>query len=532
MKNKDRLHRLSVQLIGMTVLLFIAGTAIGAVLLFNGSRDMYLQAKDDMISYDLNELGKSIENSVCVDWFTEYCRNHDDYKQRPSPEEYDMVSSIQGENGLYEADIQTKNKVYRSLDQKQQAAFAKYEFTLLGNYLGSMFLDSDYEKLYCIDIGAENLGFVYCDTVKIPKEELADGEIPVADIMLSGVTWDYKESDHPAIEKLRSGGKDIQFEIAAIDSSKDATSYIGYLPIGNKGEAAVCISYDWAPFRQQLMKKVITLILVLLAAMLLTCLLIMAYLRNIVIKPLNTVRNAMRDYMDEKDSAKVKEKLATVKTKNEISRLSGNVEELTVEMDSYISGIKTLTKEVMEALAHTIDAKDKYTNGHSFRVAVYSRMLARELGLSKKEQEDIYYMGLLHDIGKIGIPNAIINKTTGLTDEEYEIIKKHPIFGYEILSEIESLPELSIGARYHHERIDGKGYPDGLKGDEIPFMARIIAVADSYDTMTSNRSYRKYLPQDVVRGEIEKNIGTQFDEAPARAMLKIIDDDRTYMLHE
>ena len=532
MNKEHKFHRLSVQLIGMTVLLFIAGTAIGAVLLFNGSRDMYLQAKDDMISYDLKELGKSIEESVCVDWFTEYCRNHDDYKQRPSTEEYEMVSNIQSEHGLYEADIQTKNKIYRSLDQNQQTAFAKYEFMLLGNYLGSMFLDSDYEKLYCIDIGTEDLGFVYCDTVKIPKQELPDGELPVADIMVSGVTWDYKESDHPAIEKLRSGSKDIQFEIAAIDSSKDATSYIGYIPIGSENEAAICISYDWAPFRDQLVSKVRMLVLVLLGAMLLTCLLIMTFLNNIVIKPLNTVENAMRDYMEEKDSAKVKEKLAAVKTKNEISKLSGNVEDLTVEMDSYIKSIKRLTSEVMEALAHTIDAKDKYTNGHSFRVAVYSRMLAKELGLSVKEQDAIYDMGLLHDIGKIGIPGTIINKTTKLTDEEYEIIKQHPIYGYEILAEIESMPELSTGARYHHERIDGKGYPDGLKGDEIPFMARIIAVADSYDTMTSNRSYRKYLPQDVVRAEIEKNIGTQFDEAPARAMLKIIDNDRNYMLHE
>ena len=141
-------------------------------------------------------------------------------------------------------------------------------------------------------------------------------------------------------------------------------------------------------------------------------------------------------------------------------------------------------------------------------------------------------MGLLHDIGKIGIPNSIINKPDRLTDEEFEIVKKHPVYGYEILSEIKSMPALSTGARYHHERYDGKGYPDGLKGEQIPFLARIIAVADSYDTMTSNRSYRKYLPQDVVRSEIEKNIGTQFDPAPAEAMLKIIDKDKNYMLHE
>ena len=159
-------------------------------------------------------------------------------------------------------------------------------------------------------------------------------------------------------------------------------------------------------------------------------------------------------------------------------------------------------------------------------------MIAQELGMSKQQQLDIYYMGLLHDIGKIGIPNAIINKTTKLTDKEYDLIKKHPIFGYEILSQIQSMPDLSIGARYHHERVDGKGYPDGLSGYDIPYTARIIAVADSYDSMTSNRSYRKYLPQEVARSEIANNIGTQFDLAAATAMLSIIDKDVHYQLHE
>ncbi|WP_084262158.1 HD domain-containing phosphohydrolase [Ruminococcus sp. NK3A76] len=111
-------------------------------------------------------------------------------------------------------------------------------------------------------------------------------------------------------------------------------------------------------------------------------------------------------------------------------------------------------------------------------------------------------------------------------------MKTHPLRGYEILSEIESLQELPVGARWHHERYDGKGYPDGISGEKIPLFARIIAVADSYDTMTSNRSYRKYLPQNVVREEIEKNIGTQFDPIPAKIMLEIIDSDTEYRLHE
>ncbi len=194
--------------------------------------------------------------------------------------------------------------------------------------------------------------------------------------------------------------------------------------------------------------------------------------------------------------------------------------------------IQTLSVEVMEALAHTIDAKDEYTRGHSIRVARYSRMIASKMGLSSEQSENIYYMGLLHDIGKIGVPNEIINKPGKLTDEEFEQIRKHPVTGFDILAEIKSRPNLSIGARWHHERVDGKGYPDHKSGEEIPIEARIIAVADSYDAMTSNRSYRQYLPQDVVRSEIEKNIGSQFDEMAAKCMLQIIDEDTEYVLHE
>ena len=194
--------------------------------------------------------------------------------------------------------------------------------------------------------------------------------------------------------------------------------------------------------------------------------------------------------------------------------------------------VKTLSVEVMEALAHTIDAKDEYTRGHSVRVAKYSRMLAERMGLSSNECEDVYYMALLHDIGKIGVPNEIINSTSRLTNDEYAVIKTHPGVGYDILAEIKSRPDLSIGARWHHERFDGKGYPDGKKGDEIPFYARIIAVADSYDAMTSNRSYRKYMEQDKVRSEIENNAGTQFDPDIAKCMLEIIDQDTDYVLHE
>lgn len=188
--------------------------------------------------------------------------------------------------------------------------------------------------------------------------------------------------------------------------------------------------------------------------------------------------------------------------------------------------------QTVQALAGAIDAKDSYTNGHSTRVADYSREIARRAGLSKAVQNDIYMMGLLHDVGKIGIPNAIINKPTRLTDEEYIVIKSHPIMGEKILKNITEFPKLLTGARWHHERYDGKGYPDGIAGEEIPMEARIIAIADSYDAMSSKRSYRDNLPQAVVRAEVEKGKGTQFDPAFTEIMLLMIDEDVDYQMRE
>ena len=191
-----------------------------------------------------------------------------------------------------------------------------------------------------------------------------------------------------------------------------------------------------------------------------------------------------------------------------------------------------LFMQVVSSLASAIDAKDTYTNGHSSRVAEYSREIAKRAGYEEKGLEDIYMMGLLHDVGKIGIPDAVINKPARLTDEEYDIIKNHPVLGARILGNIKAMPKLVNGARWHHERYDGKGYPDGLSGEDIPEEARIIAVADSYDAMTSHRSYRDPLPQEVVRAEIEKGKGTQFDPRFASIMLEMIEEDIDYEMRE
>ncbi|MBR6316276.1 MAG: response regulator [Lachnospiraceae bacterium] len=191
-----------------------------------------------------------------------------------------------------------------------------------------------------------------------------------------------------------------------------------------------------------------------------------------------------------------------------------------------------LSIQVVLAIADAIDAKDTYTNGHSRRVAKYSRDIAARLGYTEQQQSDIYMMGLLHDVGKIGVPDAVINKPAKLTDEEFELIKSHPERGARILENIKAMPQLATGAMWHHEKYNGTGYPDGLAGTDIPIEARIIAVADAYDAMSSRRSYRDALPQDVVRSEIERGRGTQFDPAIADIMIRMIEEDDGYAMRE
>ena len=198
----------------------------------------------------------------------------------------------------------------------------------------------------------------------------------------------------------------------------------------------------------------------------------------------------------------------------------------------YGKKVEEMNLQVVGALAAAIDAKDNYTNGHSSRVAEYSKMIAARTGHSKEEQDEIYMMGLLHDVGKIGVPDEVINKPSRLTKEEFEFIKKHPVIGSGILESIKERPKLATGARWHHERYGGGGYPDGIAGETIPEEARIIAVADAYDAMTSRRSYRDIMPQDRVLEEIRAGSGTQFDPRFAEAMIRMIEEDPDYSMRE
>ncbi len=212
--------------------------------------------------------------------------------------------------------------------------------------------------------------------------------------------------------------------------------------------------------------------------------------------------------------------------------LHEEVERKTKEVREDRNKIRRLSAQIIYALANAIDAKDAYTNGHSTRVAGYSREIAMRMGKSEDEVEKIYFAAMLHDVGKIGIPREILGKTTRLTDEEFAMIKEHTVKGEKILETISEMPSLTIGARSHHERYDGKGYPDGLKGEEINEIARIICVADCYDAMSSNRSYRKALSQARVREQIEQGRGRQFDARIADIMLQMIDEDTDYEMRE
>jgi putative nucleotidyltransferase with HDIG domain len=191
-----------------------------------------------------------------------------------------------------------------------------------------------------------------------------------------------------------------------------------------------------------------------------------------------------------------------------------------VENSSLYSDVHGLMMGLLHSLTSAVDAKDAYTCGHSERVALLSRHLAQEIGLPDAEVDQIYMAGLLHDVGKIGVPESVLQKTGKLTSEEFDQMKKHPQIGARILSDVKQIKAIIPGVLYHHERYDGKGYPSGLSGANIPLMGRIICLADCFDAMTSNRTYRKALPLEVAVTEIRRCAGTQFDPALAEAFVK------------
>ena len=191
--------------------------------------------------------------------------------------------------------------------------------------------------------------------------------------------------------------------------------------------------------------------------------------------------------------------------------------------------IEKVSLQMIQTLSTTIEAKDEYARGHSHRVAEYAALIAGELGWNSEEIMNLKYAAHLHDIGKIGIPDMLLNKPARLTPEEYSVIKEHTVIGAEILKNITLIPHVAEVARSHHEHYDGTGYPDGLAGEDIPLSARIVAIADSYDAMNSKRIYRNALPPEKIFEEIQNNRGLQFDPDLADIFLELLFDDRVHI---
>ena len=191
--------------------------------------------------------------------------------------------------------------------------------------------------------------------------------------------------------------------------------------------------------------------------------------------------------------------------------------------------LNNVISQTMSTFANFIDTKDRYTKGHSARVSYYAQKIADKLGMSDDQIRDIGYIGLMHDCGKLAIPGAILMKPGKLTEEEFEVMKSHTTNGGEILSEFTAIDGIKDGALYHHERYDGNGYMEGLKGEEIPLVARIIGVADAMDAMNSDRCYRDHLTKDVILSELENNKGTQFDANIAQIMIDMIKSGEVFV---
>lgn len=197
--------------------------------------------------------------------------------------------------------------------------------------------------------------------------------------------------------------------------------------------------------------------------------------------------------------------------------------ELKEAVENERNRVQTISMQTILSISNAVDAKDKYTQAHSKRVSEYSCMIARDLGWNEEQVEELRNIALLHDIGKIAVSDTILNKPGRLTDDEFEIMRSHTVAGGEILKDLTIIENVAFGAKFHHERFDGSGYPNGLKGEEIPIEARIIGLADAFDAMNSNRVYRQKLTADAIHGELQRGSGTQFDPELIKIFLPIAD---------
>jgi HD-GYP domain-containing protein (c-di-GMP phosphodiesterase class II) len=217
-------------------------------------------------------------------------------------------------------------------------------------------------------------------------------------------------------------------------------------------------------------------------------------------------------------------RLSQVQFIEQTKKLVTQLKTQNVELENYAQEISTLYENLLHSLSGVIDLRDTYTHGHSDTVSELSVLIGKQLGLSAAQLEPLRMAGILHDIGKIGIPDAILFKPGPLTKEEYELVKQHPVRGADIVIKNKSLARVAPFIRYHHERIDGRGYPDGLSGEYIPLEARLLCVADAVEAMSSDRPYRKAMSLARILQELDDNAGTQFDRQVVTAFNQVVAD--------
>lgn len=240
--------------------------------------------------------------------------------------------------------------------------------------------------------------------------------------------------------------------------------------------------------------------------------------------PLDTIRRLeIQGYCEKSDKFDqllllIESGIKSIKQMNEIKRINE-------ELSGTYEKLEKAYLESIEVLRYTVEAKDLYTRGHSDRVSEYSVLIGEKLGLNEDDLKTLQIGGLFHDVGKIGIPDSILLKESKLTDSEYSQIKNHPSIGAHILQNATIFKDIVPIVKHHHEKYDGTGYPGQLKHDNIPYLARIAAVADTFDAMTSKRSYRDALPLDVVTDEFKKYSGTQFDPEVTKVFLDILENE-------
>lgn len=310
---------------------------------------------------------------------------------------------------------------------------------------------------------------------------------------------------------LESRGRSTETTLFEVDVGAERRLYLGSFDRTEEGWGLLVIAPESQVYLpvQRLIRNTWTVAFLAMAA----AILIAVFFAGSLSRPIERLTAASRAFASGDFSSRV-----AVRSNNEIGELADTFNGMAEDIQRYIRDVQKAAEEnhdlflgTIRALAQAIDAKDPYTRGHSARVNKYSVVLARYLGLSKQEIRDIHISSLLHDVGKIGIDDAILKKPGRLTDDEFEEMKTHAALGANIMAPIKAMARILPGLRWHHERMNGSGYPDGLAGERIPRMARIIAVADSFDAMTTNRPYQRPMPFPTSAARINELSGTHFD---------------------